>query len=542
MSVLNAKTLTSWTSTPRDMLALIVLLDQFSRHVYRGKRDCKEQSRSDTLALFHAHEAVRKNFHVVYSVPEMIFALMPLRHTPTQDHLKLVLKICDARAASCTSSLELLQKFRKTSFVRLQHLEGKSGPKDGDILEFHEFEADESNVLGNSLVKCIHEYLLRKYASLISKNQTTKTMPTLVSLSGGVDSMVIAKILVILRDRVWNCPENELPSLGIHCVHIDYANRPESGEEASFVKRWCEKHHMTFHIRRIDEYTRGVTHRDTYEKKTREIRYETYKSVLLKISGQGVLFGHHRGDVQENVISNYFKGHGLLQLSGMTSTGIVNGVQIWRPLLSHDKKAILEFAKSYGVPYFKDTTPKWSTRGKMRNQLIPLLKDMFGPGVLNKLSALATESDATSDMVEQCMFTPLLCRGIRSSCCFRLDCKGYMDRPLVFWKEIFKRIFHSIGMSCPGNKAIALFHENLRLVRRRRRNAKRHELSTNVHDLVDEAPSLDKNILKKTYEAFVFCFLYLCISLSLSLFTSVSFHHHLCPSHLHPRFSDTGQH
>jgi len=120
---------------------------------------------------------------------------------------------------------------------------------------------------------------------------------------------------------------------------------------------------------------------------------------LKEISGRGVMFGHHCGDVQENVISNFFKANS--NLSGMRSTGLVNKVEIWRPLLSYRKTNIIDFAHQYGVPYFKDTTPKWSTRGKMRNQLIPLLKDMFGPGVLTKLSTLAADSDATSDMVEE---------------------------------------------------------------------------------------------------------------------------------------------
>ena len=357
---------------------------------------------------------------------------MPLRHTPTSERLHKVLKICDSRIESSLTYLDLLKKFRKTSFLRLQHLEGKSGPEDGDILEHHEFEADESNVLKNDLVKCMHEYLLRKLNRDVEKEgkEEEDTMSTLVSLSGGVDSMVISKILVILRDRVWNRSDNTLPSLQVHCVHIDYANRSESGEEASFVKRWCEKHDMKFHIRRIDEYTRGVTNRDVYvhsfavsiflccfyipllflhsftvsldpertrhththththtqnryEKQTRKIRYDTYKRVLKEISGRGVMFGHHCGDVQENVISNFFKANS--NLSGMRSTGLVNKVEIWRPLLSYRKTNIIDFAHQYGVPYFKDTTPKWSTRGKMRNQLIPLLKDMFGPGVLTKL-------------------------------------------------------------------------------------------------------------------------------------------------------------
>ena len=41
------------------------------------------------------------------------------------------------------------------------------------------------------------------------------------------------------------------------------------------------------------------------------------------------------------------------------------------------------------MPYFKDTTPTWSTRGKLRRQLIPLLIDMYGNGCLRNLSNLA---------------------------------------------------------------------------------------------------------------------------------------------------------
>jgi hypothetical protein len=79
--------------------------------------------------------------------------------------------------------------------------------------------------------------------------------------------------------------------------------------------------------------------------------------------------GHHKGDVQENVISNMMKGCSLLELAGMypevcmvaryrgrdcmawwhvtanhgidydvhQSQSIVNGVKIWRPMLRHPK-------------------------------------------------------------------------------------------------------------------------------------------------------------------------------------------------------------
>ena len=43
----------------------------------------------------------------------------------------------------------------------------------------------------------------------------------------------------------------------------------------------------------------------------------------------------------------------------------------------YPKVDIFAFAHGHGVPYFKDTTPDWSTRGKLRTKLLPLLEDMY---------------------------------------------------------------------------------------------------------------------------------------------------------------------
>jgi hypothetical protein len=60
------------------------------------------------------------------------------------------------------------------------------------------------------------------------------------------------------------------------------------------------------------------------------------------------------------------------------------------------------------VPYFKDSTPSWSTRGKLRNQLLPLLLDMYGSGCLQNLTQLARESDATRALVQDNLYQPFM--------------------------------------------------------------------------------------------------------------------------------------
>jgi hypothetical protein len=60
----------------------------------------------------------------------------------------------------------------------------------------------------------------------------------------------------------------------------------------------------------------------------------------------------------------------------------------------------------YGIPYFKDSTPSWSTRGKLRKQLLPLLLDMYGQGCLHNLTSLARDSDESRDLINLSVYQP----------------------------------------------------------------------------------------------------------------------------------------
>merc|ERR1719502_2426278 len=111
-----------------------------------------------------------------------------------------------------------------------------------------------------------------------------------VSLSGGVDSMVVAELLVILKRKL----PSIFGSLKIICIHIDYANRRESGAEAAYVERWCERRGIVFSKRVVDEVTRGVTARDQYEAISRDIRFGAYRTAAAEHGGfPAVMFGHH---------------------------------------------------------------------------------------------------------------------------------------------------------------------------------------------------------------------------------------------------------
>jgi uncharacterized protein (DUF924 family) len=69
--------LNHWAETARGRLALIVLIDQFSRNVYRGSAEAFSQ---DALALRLSLDGLENGHYAQLSCFEQLFFVMPLEH------------------------------------------------------------------------------------------------------------------------------------------------------------------------------------------------------------------------------------------------------------------------------------------------------------------------------------------------------------------------------------------------------------------------------------------------------------------------------
>jgi hypothetical protein len=147
---------------------------------------------------------------------------------------------------------------------------------------------------------------------------------------------------------------------------------------------------------------------------------------------------------------------------GMLEVSVAHEVSVWRPLLPHDKDLILSFAHRYGVPYLRDTTPTWSTRGKLRTLLLPLLRDMYGEGVTLNLTQLALASDDTRALVEACVYAPFLASVQRHVCGLSVDIAPFLSQPQCFWAEALRQLMHSLAMPLVRDASVANFVELIR--------------------------------------------------------------------------------
>jgi len=236
-----------------------------------------------------------------------------------------------------------------------------------------------------------------------------------ISISGGVDSMVLSFVVASKMRGLSTKPP-------LVFIHISYNNREEDcPHERNFLSIWTTfiKEHVysntTLYIREITELTRrrSSKYRAMYEDVTRRIRYNYYNKVLTHHFSRTsstpqspthqsptpqsptppsipILMGHNSDDTLENVFSNLSKCIHPENLRGMSLETIDDkyGIRIVRPFLNITKTEIYEFSQRFQIPYLWDSTPSWSKRGKMRDDLIPNIRK-FDPSILSGLTHMS---------------------------------------------------------------------------------------------------------------------------------------------------------
>ncbi|MAK90614.1 MAG: hypothetical protein CMI13_05180 [Oleibacter sp.] len=102
-----------WRTTPSGRLAEIIVLDQFSRNIFREK---PQAFACDEMALLLAREAVEKGADQPLPVQQRAFMYMPFMHSESLDAHKQALTLfaqpgLEANLASEHKHLAILQRF-----------------------------------------------------------------------------------------------------------------------------------------------------------------------------------------------------------------------------------------------------------------------------------------------------------------------------------------------------------------------------------------------------------------------------------------------
>ena len=108
----------AWRDTPQGRLAEIIVLDQFSRNIYRNTASSFAQ---DPMALVLAQEAVRLQVHTGLTPTERSFLLLPFMHSESKKIHVLAEPLFREFAPASNHEFELKHKAIIDRFGRYPH-------------------------------------------------------------------------------------------------------------------------------------------------------------------------------------------------------------------------------------------------------------------------------------------------------------------------------------------------------------------------------------------------------------------------------------
>jgi tRNA(Ile)-lysidine synthetase-like protein len=397
-----------------SLFGKVVYLDQFGRHFQRYLERIKSELQISDLSILKNRKIscklVLDNIHILDTSDEIetIFLLMPFKHLEDYDFIFTILE----KRKFNYKEYPKLSKFFNDSYKKaftyeaikksIYVMDSEETYNPDLICDYYPEKYKDFNIHSEESNKDLIDAL----TPLGSSGSVKPSGSLILSLSGGVDSMVLLACLVKLK-------------IPVICVHIVYGNRYESIQERNFIHSYCAKLGVKLYVYHIKYLRRDTYEREFYETMTRDIRFACYEAVAdmeLLVPGNKVfverteakvLLGHIQEDVIENVWSNLAKCQHLHNLKKMKMSEVCQSVTILRPFLNIKKDIIYKESEKFGIPYLKNTTPNWSNRGKFRTQFYNATHTQFGDSVDTKILEVATMLEQQASMLNTLLYDPI---------------------------------------------------------------------------------------------------------------------------------------
>jgi len=446
--------------TKENYIGQIIYHDQFVRHFQRllgtaviTERDV-ENSRHQAIMQVCLHLDELKKADEV----ELVFACMPYKHTHRYEFIFTFIHNTwlHARPGKTIAEYPILHKFYMDTYTKAY---GYETICDAIFTADHALEKYDASQITDYYPPAYTSednatWLARIPAACTPCFKAIKTLnsPLIVSLSGGVDSMVMLAAL------------KQTHGDGVVATHIIYGNRTIAEQEYSFIATYCKKLGVPLYVYRIPWLRRGTVDRDYYESQTRIMRFAVYRAVadLCGHAEPQVCLGHIRDDAVENVWTNFAHGMHLHNLKKMHVREQQMGVQICRPFLELTKSDIYKMSTDAAIPYLKNTTPSWSNRGKFREQFYAATHAQFGASVDDVVLRVADTLSKHDAMLERLIYTPIY----KSWNARSLDITPALTAELDVggWCTIFEHVCHKLlGQPKPSIHAVTEFVRRLNL-------------------------------------------------------------------------------
>jgi len=195
-----------------------------------------------------------------------------------------------------------------------------------------------------------------QFLKYLQKNFTPK-QKILISLSCGLDSTVLYDL--IIKSKFF-----ELKN--IYYIFFDHLKRPEGKYEIEHFIKFYGLNKKNLFVKKLKL---GIK-KTSFQNNARSARHKYIFKLSKSINTDGVFLGHHLDDFKESYFLRKIQSSGVLGLSNIFNEKI-DGLIIYRPLVSFSKKQIKNYAKKNNLIWFEDRSNNELdyTRNKIRSYI-----------------------------------------------------------------------------------------------------------------------------------------------------------------------------
>jgi tRNA(Ile)-lysidine synthase len=199
------------------------------------------------------------------------------------------------------------------------------------------------------------------------------TRPLLVLVSGGRDSVCLLDVATRI-------------AADVEALHVNYGLRDAACADEAHCAALCERLGVPLHVHRPRGPAGNVQ---------AWARDQRYAAAALLARGD-IAAGHTASDQVETVLYRLAASPGRRALLGMNA----REGRLIRPLLTVSRAETAAHCDARGLPFREDESNAASTRGRIRDELLPALHPAAEANILRTLEILRDEAAVLDDVID----------------------------------------------------------------------------------------------------------------------------------------------
>ena len=263
-----------------------------------------------------------------------------------------------------------------------------------------------------------------------------------LGVSGGADSVALLRAMAALKESHGGRGK-------LYVAHLNHGFRGSAADaDQGWLRSLCERLKLPLDVQKMDVSAIAAEQGDGWESAARSARYGFLQTVAERVGARFVVTAHTANDQVETVLHRILRGTGIEGLAGMAEARpLTPGVALVRPMLELKRHDVLEYLAAIGQDYRTDATnqdTRW-TRNRLRNELLPQLRERYNPQVDAALLRLAAQAGEAQNVVARLAATLAeRCVDVKISGA-KVDCESLEGRPTIVVREVFKFAWRQAG-------------------------------------------------------------------------------------------------